>query len=108
MKPAQIIDYVQKWWHGRETRDRMAYYTASIHCYNDKDFEVVVKTPWNTYHTAIRVVWGDAWKDNPSYSCWQSLQYHFTGWLSINGLDRRRLHNMMLVQRKILEKSTTL
>lgn len=94
MKPAQIIDYVQKWWHGRETRDRMTYYTASIHCYNDKDFEVVVKTPWNTYHTAIRVVWGDAW--------------NFTGWLSINGLDRRRLHNMMLTQRKVLETSTSL
>lgn len=108
MTPSQIIDYVSKWWLGRETTDKTAHYSSSIHAFDNKDMEVLVKTPWNTYHTAIRVVWGDLWIDNHSYSCWSPMQYHFTGWHSINGLDRRRLHNMMLVQRKILETSPTL
>lgn len=108
MTTSEILDYTLQWWNGRVTMNNKGIYTASIHAYDNNDMEIVVKTPWSTYHTAIRLVWGGDWLNNPSYSCWQSLQYHFTGWHSIRELDKQKIYNMMRKQRSILETSITL
>lgn len=108
MTTSEIIDYVLTWWKDRKTIDKSGEYNPSVHAYDSADMEVVVKTPWDTFHTAIRVTFSGQWVYTPSYSCWTSMQYHFTGWRSINELNKRKLNSMMLAQRKILETSPTL
>ena len=108
MTTSEILDDTLTWWNGRVTMNNKGVYTAFLHAYDNKDMEVVVKTPWDTYHTAIRIVWGGYWISTPSYSCWQSMQYHFTGWLPLKELDKQKIYNMMRKQRRILETSLTL
>ena len=52
MTPAQIIDYVRKWWLGRETMDKKNHYSPSIHAYDNKDMEGTCEKP----HGALAIL----------------------------------------------------
>lgn len=108
----EIVDYVLKWWNGRDTIEKKGKYTAEKIYYECGNIEVEVRTPEGFTHTAFvlhrkdKNVW---WKhDEDMYHCWQWNQYHYSGILPVKDLTKKKLYNMMLKQRRALEHSTML
>lgn len=114
MTPEEITLYVYNWWNGRKTLDKKSSDTYWV----ERDWTdhgniiVTVHTPWKTAHTAICVFLADEnrwWKHpNDMYCEYQWNQYHYSGILPTADLTKKKLYNMMLKQRRVLEHSPTI